>query len=130
MIRLGLALLVALLLALPAAWAGALEPGDGKPWEVAFAASGQGPEAAPRSERRRLTTEERWRGRPYLKAAEDAQLRGQALDRSIMPSETNFGTTGAHGLQSSDGAALRREALDKSMPVPLNRLNQSFVGGF
>lgn len=129
MIRLGLALLVALLLALPAVTAEALQPGDSEPWEVAFAASGETSSPAPKTKRRRLTTEERWRGKPYIRA-EDAELRGQALDRSVLPSETNFGTTGAHGLQSSDGEALRREALDKAMPVPLDRLNRSFVAGF
>ncbi len=126
MIRLALAAWISVALAAPAAWAEAPDPSEDAPTEVTSATPEAQVEAKParKPARRRLTTAERWRGKPYLRS-EDAQLRGQALGTALPPTENGFGNSGGLGLQAVgfqavENETLRRQALDESMPIPLN----------
>jgi hypothetical protein len=96
MVRLGLTALVALVLAGPGAWA---EPVESDRAVVALATETPGGEAEVKpaeKPRRRLSTIERWRGKPYLRA-EDSLLRGQALDKAITPIQNGLATNGTFG---------------------------------
>jgi len=126
MIRLGLFLIAALVLAAPAAWA---DPGtsDGATVAVKASAPGGGAEAKPTAKaRRRLTTSERWRGKPYL-SAEDSLLRAQALDKAIPAIQNGYASGGAFGFQGIESEEQRQRALDRAMPISLN---PSFRSGF
>ena len=75
--------------------------------------------------KRRLTTAERWRGKPYLRA-EDSLLRGEALNRALPPSPANVAPQGV-GLRSVEAEELRRRALDMALPKAGNPI---LPGGF
>jgi len=79
--------------------------------------------------KRRLSTAERWRGRPYLRA-EDSLPRGEALNRALPPNPTNVSQGslgGSVGLRSAEAAELRRRALDMALPEIVNPI---MPGGF
>ena len=129
MLRLGLALALWIALtfafASPAAWA---EAPTGTAEGTAVTAPAPEARVKPKPERRRLTTEERWRGKPYLRVrSEDSMLRGQALNQALPPSAPTF-STGGIGLRTAEGDDLRKRALD--MALPANGVNRPFPTGF
>lgn len=69
----------------------------------------------------RLSTRDRWRGGPYVRAsaAENERLRSEALDRAL-PVQSPLAT--AFGVENE---RLRSEALDKALPIG----NPAFASG-
>jgi hypothetical protein len=76
----------------------------------------------------RLSTRDRWRGRPYLRSTADETLRSQALDVALPPANPAFnGGVSLHqtpGIFSSEDF-IRNEALSKALPPA----NPAMVGG-
>jgi hypothetical protein len=75
----------------------------------------------------RLSTRDRWRGKPYLRSSADETLRSHALDVALPPANSAF--QGGVSLQPpgtlASEHAVRTEALDKALPPA----NSAFVGG-
>jgi hypothetical protein len=69
----------------------------------------------------RLSTRDRWRGAPYVRAsaAENERLRSEALDRAL-PVQSPLGTV--FGVENE---RIRSEALDKALPIQ----NPAFATG-
>jgi hypothetical protein len=77
--------------------------------------------------RKRLSTLDRWRGRPYVRSTADENLRSRALDMALPPANEAFqggGSLGAHAAFASEHA-IRAEALDFFLPPA----NSAFGGG-
>jgi hypothetical protein len=79
------------------------------------AASDSSVQAAPA--KRRLTTAERWRGRPYLRAAENELIRSEALDKRLPPAQPPFSS--GFGLNTAGSEVLRSHALDRNIPLSM-----------
>lgn len=75
----------------------------------------------------RLSTLDRWRGKPYLRSSADETVRSHALDLALPPANSAF--QGGANLQSpsvySNEDFIRYQALDKALPA----FNPAFVGG-
>jgi hypothetical protein len=74
--------------------------------------------------KRRLTTAERWRGRPYLRSAEGELVRSEALDKRLPPAQPPF--TSGFGLNTAGSEVLRSHALDRNIPLAVPGLVNSF----
>jgi len=77
--------------------------------------------------RGRLSTRDRWRGKPYLRSSADETVRSHALDVALPPANQAF--QGGVSLQSpavfSNEDFIRNEALSKALPP----FNSAMVGG-
>ncbi len=107
MIRMLLLLVAASFLFAGSAWADSptAEPQD----EAVAEAKAKGDEARP--EKVRLSTHDRWRGRPYLSTSGIRDPRDVQLPRMNQPASS--------GRFSAEGTAeLRNEALNKRLPLP------------
>jgi hypothetical protein len=75
----------------------------------------------------RLSTRDRWRGRPYVRNTADEDLRSRALDIALPPANPAFqggvAISGPGTFASED--FIRNEALNKSLPPA----NAAMVGG-
>jgi hypothetical protein len=77
--------------------------------------------------RGRLSTRDRWRGKPYLRSTANETLRSHALDLALPPANPAFqggASLNQPGLFVSE-TAMRKEALDKALPPA----NPALVGG-
>lgn len=75
----------------------------------------------------RLSTRDRWRGKPYLRTSADETVRSHALDVALPPANAAFqggASLGTPGIRSNEDF-IRNHALDKSLPA----FNPAFVGG-
>lgn len=75
----------------------------------------------------RLSTRDRWRGRPYVRSTADETLRSQALDIALPPANPAFQggvAISGPGIFASEDS-IRNEALNKSLPPA----NPALVGG-
>jgi hypothetical protein len=80
-----------------------------------------------KTRRTRLSTRDRWRGKPYVRSSADETVRSHALDMALPPANPAFqggASLNGPGVFSYEGA-LRNELLNQALPPA----NPAFVGG-